>query len=236
MYVDDSFRPEVTGEEIGQFESGGNNNGVYIRQDGSYEIKISSKQNPLIDESIMERFLGLAFDTTVTAYVSPNKDNGGVNPDGQVLRSFTVRQYNYLPTADQYVAPTRKLLGFSADPNATTATYAPGEYYRGRDTQLYAIWGEPIFSFAASSVANIPGRGVVLQCAEVPADIEVGAQIYVQLNDGTIATSVITGIVVKTASGSSIVGEIGAGALDVGFLTRGLEFSKVSEGTFCWAK
>jgi hypothetical protein len=109
-----------------------------------------------IDNNTMERFLGLAFDTTITAYVSPNKDHGGVNPDGQVLRSFTVRQYNYLPTADQYVAPTRKLLGFSADPNATTATYAPGEYYRGTDTQLYAIWGEKIVSFAASRVFAIP--------------------------------------------------------------------------------
>ena len=41
MIVDDSFRPKQTGKEIGQFDSGGNNNGVYIREDGSYEIRLS---------------------------------------------------------------------------------------------------------------------------------------------------------------------------------------------------
>lgn len=41
IYVDDDFRPKVRGEEIGQFDSGGNNNGVYIRKDGSYEIHMS---------------------------------------------------------------------------------------------------------------------------------------------------------------------------------------------------
>jgi hypothetical protein len=41
MFVDDSFRPKETGKEIGQFDSGGNNNGVYIREDGSYEIRLS---------------------------------------------------------------------------------------------------------------------------------------------------------------------------------------------------
>ena len=41
MIVDDSFRPKETGKEIGQFDSGGNNNGVYIREDGSYEIRLS---------------------------------------------------------------------------------------------------------------------------------------------------------------------------------------------------
>ncbi len=41
MFVDDSFRPKETGKEIGQFDSGGNNNGVYLREDGSYEIRLS---------------------------------------------------------------------------------------------------------------------------------------------------------------------------------------------------
>lgn len=41
MVVDDSFRPKETGKEIGQFDSGGNNNGVYIRPDDSYEIRLS---------------------------------------------------------------------------------------------------------------------------------------------------------------------------------------------------
>ncbi len=54
MFVDDSFRPKETGKEIGQFDSGGNNNGVYIRNDGSYEIRLSDflqRQCCLMDAS-----------------------------------------------------------------------------------------------------------------------------------------------------------------------------------------
>ena len=54
LYVDDSFRPEVRGKEVGQFESVGNNNGVYIREDGSYEIHMSNylkEQCCLLDAS-----------------------------------------------------------------------------------------------------------------------------------------------------------------------------------------
>ena len=186
----------------------------------------------------MERFLGLAFDTTITAYVSPNKDHGGVNPDGQVLRSFTVRQYNYLPTMDQYVAPTRKLLGFSADPAATVATYAPGEYYRGTDAQLYAVWGEKIVSFAASRVFAIPGRGTILVCDEMPANITVGMLFYIQLVDGTISTTICTGLF-NPDTGRSIADSsntVAAGTTNVGVLIRGIDLSKVDVGTFMWAK
>ena len=115
-------------------------------------------------------------------------------------------------------------------------TYAPGEYYRGTDTQLYAVWGEPIFSFAASGAYNVSGRGVVIQCAEVPAYIATGAQIYVQYTDGTIITSVITGIAVRTGSKTTLVDSVEAGALNVEFLTRGVDFSKVAAGIFVWAK
>ena len=41
LYVDDSYRPEEHGEEIGDFDSGGNSNWVFVRNDGSYEIRIS---------------------------------------------------------------------------------------------------------------------------------------------------------------------------------------------------
>jgi len=41
LYVDDTFRPEEHGEEIGDFDSGGNSNWVFVRKDGSYEIRIS---------------------------------------------------------------------------------------------------------------------------------------------------------------------------------------------------
>ncbi len=54
MIVDDKFRPETTGKEVGQFDSGGNNNGVYIREDGSYEIRLSDyfkRQCCLLDAS-----------------------------------------------------------------------------------------------------------------------------------------------------------------------------------------
>ena len=191
-----------------------------------------------IDDSIMERFLGLAFDTTITAYVSPNKDHGGVNPDGQVLRSFTVRQYNYLPTMDQYVAPTRKLLGFSADPAATVATYAPGEYYRGTDAQLYAVWGEKIVSFAASRAFAVPSRGTILVCDEMPANITVGMLFYIQLVDGTISTTICTGLF-NPDTGRSIADSsntVAAGTTNVGVLIRGIDLSKVDVGTFMWAK
>ncbi len=54
IFVDDSFRPVQTGKEVGQFDSGGNNNGVYVRPDGSYEIRISDvekRQCCLMDAS-----------------------------------------------------------------------------------------------------------------------------------------------------------------------------------------
>ena len=54
MFVDDKYRPVTTGKEIGQFDSGGNNNGVYIREDGSYEIRLSDywkRQCCLLDAS-----------------------------------------------------------------------------------------------------------------------------------------------------------------------------------------
>ena len=42
LTVDDTFRPEATGEEIGQFDCGGNNHGVYQREDGGYEIRLTN--------------------------------------------------------------------------------------------------------------------------------------------------------------------------------------------------
>ena len=44
VFVDDSFRPLTHGEEIGDFDSGGNSNWVFVREDGSYEIRISDYQ------------------------------------------------------------------------------------------------------------------------------------------------------------------------------------------------
>ena len=48
MFVDDKFRPETTGKEVGQFDSGGNNNGVYIREDGSYVIRLSDYAHSVV--------------------------------------------------------------------------------------------------------------------------------------------------------------------------------------------
>ena len=42
LTVDDTFRPTATGEEIGQFDCGGNNHGVYQREDGGYEIRLTN--------------------------------------------------------------------------------------------------------------------------------------------------------------------------------------------------
>lgn len=41
LTVDDTFRSQEWGDEIGQFDCGGNNHGVYRRKDGSYEIHIT---------------------------------------------------------------------------------------------------------------------------------------------------------------------------------------------------
>ena len=41
LTVDDNWRPESRGTEIGQFDCGGNNHGVYRSDDGSYQILVS---------------------------------------------------------------------------------------------------------------------------------------------------------------------------------------------------
>lgn len=69
MFVDDSFRPKETGKEIGQFDSGGNNNGVYLRDDGSYEIRLSDymqRQCCLMDASPDFRTIRIALNGNTT--------------------------------------------------------------------------------------------------------------------------------------------------------------------------
>lgn len=41
LTVDDNWRPSERGKEIGQFDCGGNNHGVYITTDGSYQVLVS---------------------------------------------------------------------------------------------------------------------------------------------------------------------------------------------------
>lgn len=41
LRVDDSLSPREGGDEIGQFDCGGNNHGVYMFEDGSYQIVVS---------------------------------------------------------------------------------------------------------------------------------------------------------------------------------------------------
>lgn len=41
LRVDDAWRPAKKGKEIGQFDCGGNNHGVYVLEDGSYQILVS---------------------------------------------------------------------------------------------------------------------------------------------------------------------------------------------------
>ena len=41
LVVDDTWRPSTRGTEIGQFDCGGNNHGVYQLEDGSYQILVS---------------------------------------------------------------------------------------------------------------------------------------------------------------------------------------------------
>ena len=40
--VDDNFYPDAKGEEVGQFNCGGNNHGVYHREDGRYQFVVSN--------------------------------------------------------------------------------------------------------------------------------------------------------------------------------------------------
>lgn len=42
LTVDNDFRPEYKGEEIGQFDCGGNNHGVYQLKEGGYQILVSN--------------------------------------------------------------------------------------------------------------------------------------------------------------------------------------------------
>lgn len=42
LKVDDGWRPAKKGKEIGQFDCGGNNHGVYLLKDGSYQILVSN--------------------------------------------------------------------------------------------------------------------------------------------------------------------------------------------------
>lgn len=44
LTVDDSFRPAKKGEEIGQFDCGGCNHGVYQAEDGGYQILVSDER------------------------------------------------------------------------------------------------------------------------------------------------------------------------------------------------
>lgn len=48
LSVDDAFRWPVTGEEVGQFDCGGNNFGVYRLPDGSYQLKSAMKRKPCV--------------------------------------------------------------------------------------------------------------------------------------------------------------------------------------------
>lgn len=41
LNVDDAWRPSQKGKEIGQFDCGGNNHGVYLLEDGGYQIMVS---------------------------------------------------------------------------------------------------------------------------------------------------------------------------------------------------
>lgn len=45
LIVNDSFRPLEMGEEIGQFDCGGCNHGVFQKEDGTYQIQISNEYN-----------------------------------------------------------------------------------------------------------------------------------------------------------------------------------------------
>lgn len=47
LSVDDAFRWPVTGEEVGQFDCGGNNFGVYRLPDGSYQFEICDDKKDL---------------------------------------------------------------------------------------------------------------------------------------------------------------------------------------------
>lgn len=41
LTVDDTFRPQGESREVGQFDCGGNNHGVYLRADGGYDIRVA---------------------------------------------------------------------------------------------------------------------------------------------------------------------------------------------------
>ena len=54
LTVDSAFKPGKKGDEVGQFDCGGTNHGVYLKEDGGYQIVVSDtrhRQCSLLDTS-----------------------------------------------------------------------------------------------------------------------------------------------------------------------------------------
>lgn len=59
LSVDDAFRWPVTGEEVGQFDCGGNNFGVYRPPVGAFVQLRQCPENTIRKESVLESFASL---------------------------------------------------------------------------------------------------------------------------------------------------------------------------------
>lgn len=75
--VDDTFRFPVTGEEIGRFDCGGNNFGVYRLPDGAYQFEICNEQNKMC--ALMQAVPGFSSSTVALTGDTVNERRFGLN-------------------------------------------------------------------------------------------------------------------------------------------------------------
>ena len=114
-----------------------------------------------LTDASMSNVCGIKLKDNSRVQIMPNMGKGGVDPRGVALDTKFMPVGKRLPTFEDYTAPTRKLLGFDTNPNATTPTYVPGAIYDGTDGLLYAIWDQTstIFSVRPFDSYGYTGRG-----------------------------------------------------------------------------
>jgi len=213
IQVDDAFYEEYSGEA-------GDVVTIYLRN---------------LTDASMADCCGVCFDSTVYTNISANIDNGGRNSEGQALRTFQITKNSYLPKVTDYIGATRTLLGFSANADATEATYAPGALYTGSDSTLYAIWSsEEIFSTVINETMFVTGRGTYLKVVVKGSSITLDDIIYVQYSDSTVTSHVVVGVH-DPETGKPIATDTASVGQEVYLLMRGLSNGATGVGCFVWA-
>ena len=155
-----------------------------VNPSGTNEVSIYFNT---LSESFFSDVKALCINKDAVA-IDPNYSRGGVNSDGHKFACKYTIDGKTLPTAKDYTAASRKLLGFSVTANDSTATYAPGAVYNGTRT-LYAIWGEEIFAgqvTANSQMSGCPALKVTIKSGTV----HPGQFVYIESTVGVVKFAV----------------------------------------------